>query len=130
MYKLNIDDTFDVDDSFEIHTSSSTDEIQIDPNFASGSISFDRLDPEKLEELRKTQLQKIKRLQDLMIEYLAENEIGPTEKSRWKSDFDKIQRHRDRLSDSGTRLWGGVGDNSVLDPSDLEQLNEIYKDWA
>lgn len=119
---IQVDDSYKLDGSISISTGSNT---TINPNTISGQFPNE----EKLQEIAEMQLEKLEELQEVLIDYLADNDIDTAEKMRWKSDFDKIQEYRDQLPNVNVSI-PYVTENSILDPSDLEQLNDIYKRWS
>jgi len=90
---------------------------------------------QKLEALAKEQLEKIDRLRDLIIDYISENEVSRQDKIRWKSDLDTIEdfkrRLKNGLSGQNSSMFIGelIGEEDILDPGELDDLNEIYRRW-
>lgn len=90
---------------------------------------------QKLEALAREQLEKIDRLRDLIIDYISENEVSRQDKIRWKSDLDKIEdfkrRLKNGLSGQNSSMFIGelIGEEDILDPGELDDLNEIYRRW-
>lgn len=87
-------------------------------------------DEKKLQKAAEAQLEKVESLQETLINYLADNDVETSEKVRWKSDFDEVQKYRDQLPNLDSQTFPHVTKNSILDPSDLKRLNEIYKRWS
>lgn len=108
-------------------------------NVSSGSIKIgpNQESIQKLESLAREQLKKIDRLRDLIIDYLSENEISRQGKVQWKTDLDKIEELKRRLKnglsgENSSMFIGGeiIGKEDILDPSELDDLNEIYCRWT
>lgn len=97
-------------------------------------VSIDEEKAEKLEELRETQSEKLERLRDHIINYLADNDVCRSDVEQWKRDLEKIDKHRDQLEKSSGSHFitfpDTFNENNILGPEDLEKLNDIYDRWS
>lgn len=131
------------DSSQKIKTTSISDgsggNVSIGGNMSSQSIKIGPNEEsiQKFKKLAREQLEKLGRLRDLIIDYLSENEVNREDKIQWKSDLDKIEEFKRRLKNglsaenSTSMFLGGdlIGKEEVLEPSELDELNEIYRRW-
>jgi hypothetical protein len=108
--------------------SSSGNSINIGGNLNTFTVGPDPETVEKVKEAVEKQQEKIDTLREVMIEYLAENEISTSEKMSWKSDFNRLREAEQSLPDTDEPMQ--MTEDAVLDPDVLERLNAIYKRWS
>jgi len=119
-----------VDSSTTIKTDSNISIGTTTPSFElDGSLTVDE---EKLEELRQDQSEKLDKLRDHIIDYLAANEISSSGVRSWKRNLKQIEEYRDQLKISSDHYYirFPLDKDDVLGPKDLKKLNEIYDRWS
>lgn len=121
--------TIKTDSNIPIGTTTASFELDVD-----GSITVDEEKLEELKELRQDQSEKLDKLRDHIIDYLAANEISSSGVRRWKRDLKQIEEYRDQLKISSNHHYitfpNTLNKDDVLGPKDLEKLNEIYDRWS
>lgn len=90
---------------------------------------------EKLQEVGQKQLSKLDELKDTIINYISRNEMTRRETEEWKSDLDLIEglerTLKNALDGDHTLIYSGaVDEDAILDPSQLDTLNDIYRRWT
>lgn len=117
--KVDVDSSLDLGGSTMFTGTSGTISVQPDPEKR-----------EELQELAETQRQKLGELRDQIINYIASNDLARGDVEQWKRDLETIDDYRDQISgDRGLTFPGFIDQGSVLDPSQLDELNEIYDRW-
>lgn len=120
------------------NNASSSSNIKIDPNPPSYSIEIG-LDEEKIKKMIETgeeQIRKIEKLRNFMIDYLQDNDIKLSDKDEWRIDFDKVTKHKLEInkaiqkerSEKITLTGAGIS-KALLDPSEMDEINEIFNRW-
>lgn len=121
--------TIKTDSNVSIGTTTPSFELDVD-----GSLTVDEEKLEELKELRQDQSEKLDKLRDHIIDYLAANEISSSGVRRWKRDLKEIEEYRDQLNISSDHHYitfpNTLDEDDVLGPEDLEKLNEIYDRWS
>lgn len=121
--------TIKTDPNVSIGTTTPSFKLDVD-----GSLTVDEEKLEELKKLRQDQSEKLDKLRDHIIDYLAANEISNSDVRRWKRDFEEIEEYRDRLEISSDHPYitfpNTLDKDDVLGPEDLEKLNKIYDRWS
>lgn len=126
-YTLKTDGSISVDFGDD---NSSTTYIDVGENAGTISVQPDPEKQQELQELAETQKEKLEELRDRIIDYIASNDLARGDIEQWKRDLETIDDYRDQISrDRGLTFPGFIDSNSVLDPSQLDELNEIYDRW-
>ena len=132
-------DIYELDGDVSISTSTSDNDfnvkgsIQVDDT---GTVSYNQPDPEKIEKRKKVsknQLNKVQRLIDSIIESIAQSDLSREMVERCKSDL-RVIREMERMLKNGvdkaeTFDWNW-NSKAILDPDQLETLNEIHRRWT
>lgn len=127
----------DSDGNISISTSSPNNKLNIDGSIQvdnTGTVSYG-LDKEKIEKRKKVskvQLKKVKKLIDLIIDNVSQsNSLSRSEIEECKSDLKKIREMERDLEwsiDNSTASWIG-NSKPVLEPDQLQELNDLYDKW-
>lgn len=106
---------------------SSTGRVQIGP---------DEEKMEKLRDIAKKQLEKIDQLRDILIDWIIVKTPSREKKIQWKRDLDQIAEYKrnleDALSENSGVFWGDevIREDQILDPLQLDKINDIYRRWT
>lgn len=95
-----------------------------------GGNSYDEEKQKELQKLSEKQFEKVKKLKDHIIEYLSENNIGYSQTKQWKSDLEKINEMKRHLEKDEELIVFAPKNANILDPEEMEELNEIYERWS
>jgi len=99
------------------------------------NIGYSEEEMEELREIANDQIEKLQDLKDHLIHYISQNQLDRSETREWKSDFDFVNGHAEsvrRFKDFEIEnpYSMGISDkDELLDPDDMDEMNEIYKRW-